>query len=62
MGNINHFGWPLPDDEFEDSIFRPEDGLKTINNPKSENAEKADEIFRSEHDSEWMNNNKPKKQ
>lgn len=51
MGYINHFGWPMPSDDSEESIFRPEDGLNT----KPLDGTNKDQIFRSEKDFDGLN-------
>ena len=51
MGYINHFGWPMPSDDSEESIFRPEEGFNT----KTTDGTNKNQIFRSENDSDGLN-------
>ena len=51
VGYINHFGWPMPSDDSEESIFRPEEGFNT----KPTDETNKTQIFRSENDSDGLN-------
>ena len=51
MGYINHFGWRMPSDDSEESIFRPEEGF----NIKPTDETNKTQIFRSEKDSDGLN-------